>query len=66
MVFILFLRNNWNGAKNTIFWLILRGFSFTHSYVLRVTPQSSAKFNLLWRYMLVGSFISLAFVAVKL
>ena len=49
-----------------IFWLILKGFWFTPSYTLRVTPQSSGKFYFLWRYILVVSFISLPFVAVKL
>ena len=52
--------------KNPICWLILRGFWFTPSYAQWLTPQSSAKFNFLWRYILVVSFISLAFVAVKL
>ena len=49
-----------------IFWLILRGFWFTPSYALWVTPQSSAKLNVLWRYIIVVSFISVAFVVVKL
>ena len=40
----LFLKNTWNWAKKTIFWLILRGFWFT-PYALWITPQSSAKFN---------------------
>ena len=35
------------------------------SYVLSVTPQSSAKLNVLWIYRLVVSFISVAFVVVK-
>ena len=49
-----------------IFWLILRGFWFMPSYALWVTPQSSAKLNVLWRYIVVVSFISVAFVVVKL
>ena len=49
-----------------IFWLILRGFLFTPSYALWVTPQFSTKLNVLWRYIIVGSFISVAFLVVKL
>ena len=66
VVLIFFLKSTRNWARKTIFWLILRGFWFTPSYALWITPQSSAKFNLLWRYILMISFISLAFVAVKL
>ena len=61
----LFLKNTWNWAKKPIFWLILRGLWFTPSYCLWFAPQSPAKFNFLWSYILVVSFISLAFVAVK-
>ena len=49
-----------------IFWLILRGFWFMPSYALWFTPQSSAKLNVLWRCIIVVSFISVAFVVVKL
>ena len=65
MVFILFLKNTWNWAKKPIFWLILRGFWFKPSYALWVTPQSAAKFNFSWGYILVAYFISLTFAAVK-
>ena len=41
-------------------------FFFMPSYALSVTPQSYAIFNALWSYILALSFISLAFVAVKL
>ena len=61
-VFYLFLKNTWNWAKKTIFWHILRGFWFTPSYALWVTPQSCAIFSFLWRYIVVVSFITLAFV----
>ena len=44
----------------------MRGFWFTPSYALWVTPQSSAKLSILWRYIIVVSFISVAFVVVKL
>ena len=49
-----------------IFWLILRGSWFASSYALWVTPQSSAKLNVLWRYIIVVSFISVVFVIAKL
>ena len=49
-----------------IFWPILRGFWFTPSYALWVTPQSSATLNVLQRYIIMVSFISVAFVIVKL
>ena len=48
-----------------IFWLILRGFWFMPSYALWVTPQSSANLNVLSRYIIVVSFISVIFVVVK-
>ena len=35
-------------------------------YALRVTPKSSAKLNVLWWYIIVVSFISVAVVVVKL
>ena len=65
-VFILFLKKHLKlSKKKWIFWLILRGFWFMPSYVLSVTPQSSAKVNVLWIYRLVVSFISVAFAVVK-
>ena len=45
---------------------ILRGFWFTTFYALRVTSQSLAKLNTLWRYIIVRRFISVALVVVKL
>ena len=36
------------------------------SYALWVKPQSSAKLNVLWRYRIVVSFISVVFVVAKL
>ena len=45
-----------------IFWLILRGFWFTSFYALWVILQSSTKLNVLWRCIIVVSFISVAFV----
>ena len=53
-------------SQKLIFWLILRGFWFTPSYRLWVKLQSSAKLNFLWWYIIVVSFISVAFVVVKL
>ena len=49
-----------------IFWLFFSGFCFTLSYTLWVIPQSSANLNFLWRYIIVVSFISVAFVVIKL
>ena len=60
------LKKAWNWSRKTIFWLILRGFWFTTFYVLWVTPQSLAKLNTLWRYIIVVRFISVAFVVVEL
>ena len=60
------LKNHLKLSQKLIFWLILRGFWFTPSYTLWVTPQSSAKLNVLWRYIIVVSFISVAFVVLKL
>ena len=54
-----------SSQKTPIFWLILKGFWFTPSYALWVTPQSSAKLNVLLRYIIVVRFISVAFVVVK-
>ena len=39
---------------------------FTLFYTLSFMPQSSAKLKLLWRYIIVVSFISIAFVVAKL
>ena len=54
------------GEKKLIFWLILRGFLFTPSYILWVTRQYFDKWKTLLRYMFVVSFISIAVVVAKL
>ena len=48
------------------FLLILRVFLFMPSYTLWVMPQDFAKWKALLRYISVASFISVAFVGVKL
>ena len=48
------------------FLFILRVFLFMPSYTLWVTPQDFAKWKTLLRYISVVSFISIAFVVVKL
>ena len=65
-VFSVILKTPRKSAKKLIFWLILRGFSFTHSYVLWVPVQSFVKLKALWRYIIVESFIYITFIAVEL
>ena len=49
-----------------IFWFIFRGFLLMPSYAWWVTPQSSAKLNVLWSYITAAILISVTFVTVKL
>ena len=65
-VFDIVLKIPGNGAEKPIFWLFLRDFLTTPSYSLRVTPQFFAKSKVLWWYIIMVSFISLAFVVPKL
>ena len=66
--FKLFLRD----VKVETLWIswdflaFFRDFSTTPSYVLWVTPQFFAKSKFSWRYIIVLSFISIAFVVAKL
>ena len=64
--FYFILKKHLKLSQKNDFWLILTGFWFTPSYTLWITTQSSAKLNVQWRYIIVVSFISVAFVIVKL
>ena len=55
-----------NSAKKLIFWVIFRDFLFTPSYALWVTPQFLVISKVSLRYIIIISFISIAFVVVKL
>lgn len=65
-IFIVVLVNGRYWSKKLIFWHILRGFSFTPAYSLRVTPWILVKRKNFWRCIIVASFISIASVIVKL
>ena len=52
--------------KKLFFWLIFGDFSFTPSYALWVRPQSFAKLKVLWKYIIVVSFMGTEFPVVKL
>ena len=54
-----------NSPKKLILWLAFRTFSTTPFYTLRATPQVLAKWKVLWRYIILASFISIAFVVAK-
>ena len=53
-------------GQKTDFHIIFRGFPFTPSDALWVTPQFFAKWKVSWRYIIVASFNGVAFVAAKL
>ena len=66
MVFIEVLRDGRNWAKKLIFCSFWKFFLFMPSYTLWVMAQDFAKWKTLLRYISVVSFISIAFVVVKL
>ena len=66
MLWIILKYYGWNCAKKLIFWLNLRGFLFTPSDTLWVTPKDFSKWKTLLRYILVVSFIRIVYVIVKL
>ena len=47
--------------KKLTFCLVFRGFLITHSYPTWVTPQSFAKWKVSWKYIILVSFIMIAF-----
>ena len=53
-------------GKKTDFLTQFCRFLVSPSYALSFRPQSSAKLKVLWRYIIVVSFISIAFVVAKL
>ena len=55
-----------NSPKKLILWLVFRIFSTTPFYALRAMPQFLAKWKVSWRYIILESFISIAFVVGKL
>ena len=60
-LFIVLLENGGNSARTLILWHIFRGFWFTPSYTLWVTPQFLVK----WEVPLRCIIISIAFVVLK-
>ena len=59
------LRNGGNSAKQQILMLIFKGFLFTASYTMWVAPQFFAYWKVPWRYIMLVSFMSIAFVVVQ-
>ena len=63
----LFSFENWkNGAKKPIFWHFFKGFPATPPEPLCATPKSFAKRKVSLTYIIVPSFIFIAFVVLKL
>ena len=59
------LRNGGNSAKQQTLMLIFKGFLFTPSYTMWVAPQFFAYWKVPWRYIMLVSFMSIAFVVVQ-
>ena len=53
-------------GQKTDFLAFFQRFLDMPSYALQVTPQFLAKWKVSWRYIVVVSFISIAFAVVKL
>ena len=52
--------------KSSFLWLVFRVFLTTLFYALRATSKFLAKWKVSWRYIILTSFISIAFVVAKL
>ena len=66
IVFWCSLKSSKNKGKKLIIWLILWSFSFTPSYDLWIIPQFFVKLKVLFIYIIVACFTSVAFVVGKL
>ena len=65
-LFVVLLENVGNSAKKLILWHFLGFFWFTPFYTLWVMPNFLVKWEVSLKYIITVSFISIAFVVVKL